>query len=330
MRLNQIIIISSLFFLTLTPACSQTPSPQKTDQITVQLKWVHQAQFAGFYVAQENGFYKDENIAVNFHPGGLGVDIIQEVVSGNADFGVISSDVLLTKISEGIPIKAIAVTYRRNPFILISLPDSGITTPKDIAGKTITVNEGYDTAQLVTLLSTNGLSREDYTLVPYNYSLTPLIDGDVDVMTSFIAGTQITVEKEIGDVNIIYPNDYGIHFYSDTIFTTTELIQENPDLVLRFLRATLKGHKYAIENAAEAAEVSMKYAQTKDLDIQIEMAYASIPLIHTGEDKIGWMKEEIWVGMREILSEQNLLAGPIDIQDVYTMDFLYQIYGDDD
>ena len=316
-----------LILIILTTACSKTSQAPISDHITVQLKWVHQAQFAGFYAAQEKNYYQDENIDVEFHPGGINIDIIEEVLSGHADIGVASSDMLIGRISEGAPIKAIAVTYRVNPFILIALPDSGIVTPKDMIGKKIAVIEGYDKAQMMTLLAINGISPDDYTMVPYEYSLDPLINGSVDVIPSFLAGTQIEVKKQIGDVNIIYPGDYGIHFYSDTIFTTNAMIENNPDLVLRFLRATLKGHQYAIAHAQEAAEISMKYAQNKDLDIQTEMAYASIPLIHTGENQIGWMNEDIWAGMIDILSEQNMLTNPVNIEDVYTMDFLYQIYG---
>jgi NitT/TauT family transport system substrate-binding protein len=128
-------------------------------------------------------------------------------------------------------------------------------------------------------------------------------------------------------VNSIYPDDYGVHFYGDVIITTDELIKTNPDLVLRFLRASLKGWTYAVENPNNVSSMVVKVEPKAVIAVEDEKMLISLPLINTGEDHIGWMKADIWAGMEKTLREQKVLTGPLDSNQVYTPQFLDQIYG---
>jgi NitT/TauT family transport system substrate-binding protein len=137
----------------------------------------------------------------------------------------------------------------------------------------------------------------------------------------------LTAQSNGYKVNLIYPDDYGIHFYSDTLYATDDYIAANPDLVLRFLRATLKGWTYAIENPNLVAPMVAKYNPNADLRHETAQMTASLPLVNTGEDHIGWMKPEIWAGMEKTLRDQSVLTTPLDVTQVYTMQFLEEIYG---
>ncbi len=106
------------------------------------------------------------------------------------------------------------------------------------------------------------------------------------------------------------------------------MISDNPDVVLRFLRATLKGHQYALDFPDEALEICLRYADNPDPEVQRAMLDASIPLIYTGYDDIGWMQQDVWQGMHRILADQNLLEGPVNIEEVFTLQFLKEIYGE--
>jgi len=128
-------------------------------------------------------------------------------------------------------------------------------------------------------------------------------------------------------LNIIYPDDYGIHFYADTLFTTDDLIARNPDLVRRFVRATLKGWTYAVENPTAIGPMIVKYKPDADAELESEKMTASLPLVNTGEDFIGWMKPEVWAGMEQTLREQGVLTQTVDVTQAYTMQFLEEIYG---
>jgi len=123
------------------------------------------------------------------------------------------------------------------------------------------------------------------------------------------------------------PEDYGVHLYGYTLYTTDQMIEEHPDLALRFLRATLRGWQWAIENPAEAGRLALKYDPALDEAHQAAIMEASVPLIYTGMEPIGWMHPESWEGMQATLSAQGLLEELVDIHQVYTLAFLQQIYG---
>ena len=317
-----------LFLLAVTLIGCAPGKEAPPDQVTVQLKWVHQAQFAGFYAAEAQGYYADENIDVTFLPGGVGIDIFEGVANGDVEFSVVGADSLIVERAEGRPVTAIATIYSVNPFVLVAFADSGITSPRDFIGKTISLSGGYDTVQFQAMLTYLGIDSTQINIVKYTYDDTPFLAGDIDVTVSFAAGSLLPLKEKIGnrELNLIWPGDYGVHFYSDTLIADDELIAENPDLVLRYLRATLKGYRFAIENPEDAVDASMKYAEVKEQDVQLAMLAASIPLIHTGKGPIGWMETDDWQGMYDILVAQGIIETSLDLSQIYTMEFLRDVY----
>ncbi len=168
------------------------------------------------------------------------------------------------------------------------------------------------------------------TVKPYLYDDTQFLEGDIDVTVSFAAGSLLPLMDQIGDreLNIIWPDDYGVHFYSDTIIVNDALVDETPDLVRRFLSAVLREHQFAIENPEIAVDASMAYSKIQDREIQADMFNASDPLIHTGDDQVGWMRASVWDGMANILTEQGILSDSVDVDGVYTLQFLQSVYGE--
>ena len=131
--------VASIILLALINLCATASADEA---VTLRLKWLNQAQFAGFYVAREKGFYKAEGLDVNIQPGGPDFPAVQMVTGGSEQFGVTGADQILIARSKGVPVVALAVIYRRNPFVLFSLAKSGIKTPKDYVGKNVGVKIG--------------------------------------------------------------------------------------------------------------------------------------------------------------------------------------------
>ncbi len=129
------------------------------------------------------------------------------------------------------------------------------------------------------------------------------------------------------EVNVILPDDYGVHTYDDVIFTSEELIRRNPALVERWLRATLAGWRYAVEHPEEAVEITLKVDPTLKRDKQMAMLLASIPLIHTGQWPIGWMTREVWEEAAGILLDQKILRHRPELGKAYTTRFLEKATG---
>jgi len=308
--------------------CAGQKAPVSLTPVSVVLKWVHQGQFAGFYVAKEKGFYADEGLDVTLMPGGPGINVVQTVLSGEAQFGDTRPENLIGSRTQGDPVKAVAVIARDNPYVLVALPESGITKPTDFVGKVIMPDFGGNRSELqfLAMIKRAGVSLEDMTIVPYNADYSPFFNGEVDVIPSVWNGDLVKIKQTRPDVTLIWPSDYGVRFYADTLFTTDEFIANNPDVVRGFLRATLKGHQYTIDHPEEAAELTLRYTQDDALETHLGMINASTPLIYTGEDEIGWMRSEVWQQMQDILFLEGVIQQKFNIADVFENKFLEEIY----
>ncbi len=327
MKKIAIICISVILLILFMASCAPQEVKGPSDEVTVQLKWIHQAQFAGLYVAQDKGYYADENINVKFIEGGPGIDLVEPLINGQADFSILSPEELILKRSEGLPIVAIATTYRRSPVIFVSMADSGIIRPGDFIGKTVSLlGQAEAEIQFYAMMKKLELDISKVKLIKYNIDYTEFYNGDADVIYLYINAGLIKMQQKEYKLNLIWPGDYGVEFYSDLLVTNENMISQNPDLVTRFLRATLKGWEDAIGDSESAVETTLKYAKIKDKDLQMAMMDAQVPLIHTGKDHIGWMKAGEWKAMYETMLDQKLINAPMDYDKLYTMEFLSKIY----
>ena len=226
-----------------------------------------------------------------------------DLVSGETDFAIVGGDQFLAARSQGEPLVAIAVIFQKNPYVYVSLKSSGIERPQDLVGKRVMVAPDAE-FQHRALLYKLDIAPGAIDRVPYERDVTPLITGQVDAQTVYRMGTGLAFDETGYELNWIWMEDYGIHFYADTIVTGEALIQQNPDLVERFLRATVKGWRYAIESPDEAVDLTLQYDPTLTRDRQTRMMAAQTPLIHTGKVNIGWMRAGVWREMQDILLEQ--------------------------
>lgn len=317
--------VSSWIYMKNSSSISKYSGP--IQDINLQLKWKHQAQFAGHYVAIEKGFYEDLGMKVNPIPFDFKESVVDAVVSGKADFATGSADEIIFARAKGIPIKAIAIIYRINPTVAFSLKKSGITKPQDFVGKKVGIEKSANIQYLYSaMMSKLNIDRTKITEIPVGYDAKELLEGKVDVSTGYITNEPNLVKEAGQDVNTILMADYGVDMYADVLFTTEKMINTNPDLVARFVQATIKGWQYALENEEEAVDMTLKYATNSNIIHELSMLHNSAPLIHTGTAPLGYMDQSGWEKAQNILVEQKLLTKPINITDVYTVQFLDLIY----
>ncbi|MGV8086376.1 MAG: ABC transporter substrate-binding protein [Candidatus Woesearchaeota archaeon] len=295
--------------------------------VTVALKWVHQSQFAGNYVAIDKGFYSVHKIDAQLIPYNLRDSPIDLVASGNATFGIASASEILIARSQGIPVKAIAVIYQINPVCAYSLKSSGITQPKDFIGKRVGLEKGINVEyEYIAMMNYLDIDRSQITELGIGFNGDELLNGDVDVSTGYVINEPYyTISKGI-DVNIIMVEDYGINTYADVLFTTENLIAENYSLVDNFVQATLDGWQYALEHEEETVGIVMRYAKDKDLSHEKYALKTSLPLISTGDIALGFMDEEGWINVKKTLLLQkeryNLSYDDINVSDCYDDAFI--------
>ena len=325
-----IIIFIGGYFLVVNKKLFVKNQPLQT--VSLKLKWLHQAQFAGNYVATEKGFYRDEGLKVVILPFSFEDPTIDAVIKGKADFGITGADELVLARAKGIPIKAIAVIYKINPVVAYSLKDSGITKPQDFIGKTIGIERASDGTDInvgilyYAMMSKLAINRKKINEITIGYDAKELLSGKTNVSTGYIINEPQEVMEKQGKVNMILMADYGVNMYADVLFATDETIRSKPELVEKFLKATLRGWQYTIENEEEAVNLTMRYVSGGSKNHQSYMLKKSIPLIFTGDSKLGWMEKKQWEQVLDILSEQKILSKQIPIDDAYTMQFLKKIY----
>ena len=307
-------------------ACLPAASATELTSVTVQLSWSHQAEFAGFYAAEQQCYFHEEGLKVTFLEGGPEVDFIKPVADGRAQFGIAQPADLILARAAGKPVRGVSVIFQRSPIVFFSKQDSGIARPQDFVGRKVRTAVTVEQT-LRAMMAKEGIAQDQYEPVYLPSDIKQFISGDVPVWGGFINVFVLEVQKAGYKVNIISPDDYGVHFYGDTLITTDSLNQKNPDLVQRFMRATLKGWTYALENPEAIGTYIEKYTPNVDADLEADKMIASIPLINTGEDHIGWMNQETWEAMTQTLRTQGDLKQPLQVDDVYTMQFLEEMYG---
>lgn len=294
--------------------------------IVLQLPWTHQATYGGFYLAGENGHFAAEGLNVQYLEGGPKADPISPVVDGRAQFGVTGAAELLIARASGKPVRAIATIFRRSPVVFVAKAESGIASPEDFVGKTIRLTS-VDSTSFHAMMKFVGIADDKYRVVNLPSDVKRFADGEADVWSLYVNGLVILLEQAGFKLNYIYPDDYGVHFYADTLFTTDSMISTDPELVLRFLRASLKGWAVAVEKPELVGPLVHAHSPKADPEAETLKMKATQALVNTGEDWIGWMTEERWSQMATTLDEQGLLPAKVNISDVYTVHFLRQSYG---
>jgi NitT/TauT family transport system substrate-binding protein len=321
-------LLSKLLVILLTSAC--TPAANSDSQLTpivLQLGATHQAIYAGFYAADQNGDYAREGLKVSFIEGGDAIDLVAPVLDGTASFGVMGASSLILERANGKPVRALATVLRRDPVVFFSLADSGITHLEDFIGRKVYVS-ARSSSRLHAMLGHAGIPSDQ--IIEINTgSITDLYTGKIDVASGLSTSAVLSVQQDGYEVNIIYPDDYGVHFYSTTIFASDDYIASNPELVTRFLRASLNGWVYAVENSQMMGAMVRLYNPDADSAFETASMIATLPYINTGEDHIGWMKREAWEGMVQTLLDEGEIPEPLNVDDLYTLQFVQQIYGED-
>ena len=305
------------------PACSRAKPPSTLTPVTIQLLWTHINTFAGYYAADQKGYYAAEGLAVTFREGGPKVDYLTEVANGTSQFGDGGSDELILARAEGKPLRAVATIYQRSPVVFFTLARSGITKPQDFLGKKIRVAPGL-APTLHAMMAHIGIPRNRYMEVVTPSDIALFASGDPPVWSAYLNAFVTEVELAGYKINRIYPDNYGVHFYGNSLFARDDFIAANPELVTRFVRATLKGWTYIIENPTEIGALMRKYKPDADQARELAGLTASLPLINTGEEAIGRMRHDRWLGMEKILRKQGVLNKPLDIAQVYTLRVLQE------
>jgi NitT/TauT family transport system substrate-binding protein len=293
------------------------------EAVTLRLKWLNQAQFAGYYVAKDKGYYSSAGLDVSIQPGGPDFPAIQMVAGGSEQFGVTGADQILIARSKGVPVVALAVIYRESPFVLFALKKSGITKAAEFSGRNIGLKIGGSEELIYrAILKSANVDKGTLHEVPVKFDLSPLLTGQVDVWPGYVINEVIAAEEKGFDVSVIKPADYGVRMYADTLFTTERMLKEQPELVKKFVAATIHGWSDAVADAEAAARTTVKFGNKLDYAHELAMMKASIPLIKAGSAQIGVSQRADWEDLQKMLLEAGFQKTGVEVSKAFTNDDL--------
>jgi NitT/TauT family transport system substrate-binding protein len=326
-QLTRLLLVAVLVLLSACTTANPASTPTPRQPVTVQLAWVPTIEYSGLYMAQERGAYANAGLDVTIKPLEK-QSPIDAVLSGDAQFGVTSADVLLLARAEGKPLVAVATIYQRSPVAFISLSERAIIQPQDLVGKTVVVDLNGTTAIIYrALLASQGIDPADVNTQPRtDYSNDILLSGNADVMDAYLNNQPVQLAQQGHTVNAILASDYGIDLYPNVLFTTEEQIAKQPELVANFVQATINGMQAAIDNVAAATELTVSKSTQLDAIAEAESMRLALPLMNPAGSRPGMMTKENWAAAASILQDQKLLPASIDVQTAYNLSFLQRAY----
>ena len=298
----------------------------QTVAVPFQLNWMAGGPNAGFAAAVVEGYYKDAGLDVTIIQGNGSGNTAQMVASGRAQLAYADAVAVSQLIAKGAPMKIVATVYQSNPNAVMSLKKTGIKSVADLRGKKVGVPSGSSqTTMLPLLLKSNNLKESDINMIdmPVASMVPALLQGQVDAVLGSIDAYQIQAEAQGAQLDVYRFADYGVPTVSTSIFASDSFLKENPDVVKKFIAASLKGWSFALDNPDKAVkDLKVVFPEVNEKLAAAELA-AITPLFCSGGAKyVGKAEDALWAKSQELLAEVKLLPAGQDPKSYYTNDYL--------
>ena len=275
-----------------------------TDDVRLQLQWVAQAQFAGYFVANDLGFYEEQCLNVEILEGAVEIVPQQVLATGGAEFGLAWVPKALVSREQGADIVNIAQVFERSGTLEVSFVDAGITEPEDWSGKKVG-NWGFGNEYELTA-AIERFNVQDVELVAQSFDMLALLNGEIDAAEAMIyneyAQVLEAVNPETGelyqpsDLNVIDFNEIGTAMLQDAVWVNADWIAQdgNEDVAVRFLTASFKGWIHCLDNFDECVEVVLNNGSTLGESHQQWQLNEILGLIFPATEGIGVMNQGLW------------------------------------
>ncbi|MUH72992.1 ABC transporter substrate-binding protein [Psychrosphaera haliotis] len=262
----------SIYFLLLliSTFTSFSAMPRALEPVSLQLKWMHQFQFAGYYVALEKGYFTDAGFDVTILERNVKTSPVDDVLEGRADFGIADSSVVLQRLLKKKIVIASTI-FQSSPLVLMSLKENDIKSPYDLVGKRIMYQRSVDDASIQAMLQLFNIGDSEYTAVPHSFNNWALVDDQADVMSAYTSNQPHLYDLAGYNVNVLDPSSYGIDFYGDLIFTSQSRVERDLESVQRFVDAARKGWQDAVSNPNEAIDIILSNYAPKSERKKLEL-----------------------------------------------------------
>ncbi len=266
MRLPRRLVAVGAAIMLVAVGCSSAPAA--LTPVKLQLQWFPQAQFAGYFAALDQGYYKDEGLDVTILPGGVDIVPATVVAGGNAEFGISWVPKALASRESGADIQFIGQVFQRSGTLQVSWKDSGITKPEDWRGKKVGTWGFGNEAELYAAMQKVGIdptNASDVTIVSQDFTMTAFLNGEIDAAQAMIYNeyAQVLEAKNpatgnlyaADDLDVISMESAGTAMLQDGIFASQAYLKDHEDVAVKFLRASFKGWMFCRDNAAKCVDI---------------------------------------------------------------------------
>ncbi|MDX8383274.1 MAG: ABC transporter substrate-binding protein [Ghiorsea sp.] len=290
-------------------------SASAAEAVSLQLKWKHAFQFAGFYMALEKGYYQEAGLDVTILEGGVGKSSVEHVLAHEGAYAVSGSGALLA-FAQGKPIQTIAAIFQHSPLALLVKEDSGIHSFADLRGKRIMMQPRVQDVDVWAALQYSGLGEKDFTLQPQSFALQDLVGDKTDAFSAYITDQPHQLSLMGIPYRTLYPRDEAIDFYGDTLITSTAEVKKHAQRVHAMLDASMRGWVYALDHVDEAVDLIMASYNTQQLPREHLMfeAKTSAQLIMRHLVQVGYMNMYRWRDIAQVYVSQGLVAEDFDVE----------------
>jgi NitT/TauT family transport system substrate-binding protein len=302
--------------------CNHSSTPSGLTKVTLQADWYPQPEHGGYYNALVKGYYKDEALDVTIQPGGPYVGVGQQVASGSAQFGMAGSDTTLEAVSDGQPVVAVMATLQRNPQGIMVRKDSPIQTFADLNGHAVALKAGETWFQYIEKKYQLSNVRE----VPAMMNVANFVADPQYIQQAFATSEPFFAHQAGVETRILLISDAGYNPYR-AVITTQSYVQQHPDVVAKFVRASMKGwREYLNDPAAAHAEIAKLNPALNPQWMQYTWQQLRDGHFVAGDDpsgaQIGQMDPKRWSTMYEQLVDLKVIVNPIDPATAYTLQFI--------
>jgi NitT/TauT family transport system substrate-binding protein len=302
-------------------------SPGALTKVTYGTNWYAQAEHGGFYQAVATGIYKAHGLDVTIKMGGPQVNGTQLLMGGAIDFFMGYASDAVKAIEEGIPKVTVAAIFQKDPQILIAHPESGVKTLADLKGKPIFISSAANVTYWPFLKAKYGFTDDQKR--PYNFNPGPFLADKNSSQQGYLSSEPLAIEKEGGFKPIVLLlADSGYDPYSTTIETKRELVEKNPDLVQRFVDASIKGWYSYLDGDPKPGNELIKKANPEMTDEQLAYSIEKMKeygIVNSGEAKtkgIGSMTDERWKSFFDTMAAASVFKKDTDYKQAYTTQFV--------